>query len=201
MTINAKLKHLRISPRKVRLVTDLIRGLNVKNAQDQLKFLNKKASEPVLKLLNSAVANAHHNADLDKENLYISSIAVDPGPTLKRWRPRAMGRASSILKRTSHITLVLGERTPSSDKKSRSKAKVKIEDSTSKDIGKTKTEISSKAAEPIEKTKTEEGQKDLSRAKSIPPVRPYSTTSQSKKRFFSRQTFGNAKKLFRRKSI
>jgi len=198
--ITAKLKHLRISPRKVRLVTNLVKGLNIKEARQQLRFVGKRASEPVSKLLNSAVANAKNNAGLEEENLYISNITVDPGATLKRWRPRAMGRASSIMKRTSHITLTLKELVPSTPKKSRRKAEI----STPEDIGKTKTESLPQSDQPVEKIDPEQsrGKKtDLSSTKSVPPPKPYRTTSQSKKKFFSRQTFGNAKKFFRRKSM
>ncbi len=110
MKVKAKLNNLRISPRKVRLVADLIRGLDVSDAKTQLNFLVKKSSKPILKLLDSALANASNNFKLDKDNLYISEIFVNEGPTLKRIMPRAMGRAFYIRKRTSHITLVLQEK-------------------------------------------------------------------------------------------
>ena len=109
MEVQAHLRNLRISSRKVRLVADVIRGMNVGNAKIQLEFINKKSSQPVLKLLNSAIANARHNFNLNEDNLYISKIFINEGTTLKRWIPRAMGRASSINKRTSHITIVLDE--------------------------------------------------------------------------------------------
>ena len=109
MEVQAHLRNLRISPRKVRLIADVIRGMNVSNAKIQLEFINKKSSQPVLKLLNSAIANAKHNFNLSEDNLYISKIFVNEGTTLKRWIPRAMGRASSINKRTSHITIALDE--------------------------------------------------------------------------------------------
>lgn len=110
MQAQAKLRHLRISPRKVRLVAATIRGLDVQVAEDQLRFLNKKAARPLLKLLRSAVANAENNFKLKANNLYIHELRVDAGPTLKRWTPRAFGRASAINKRTSHITLILEEK-------------------------------------------------------------------------------------------
>ena len=109
MQTQAKLRHLRMSPRKVRLVVDLIRGLEVEPALNQLKFMQNKAAHPLTKLLNSALANAEHNHELKKDNLYIKEIRVDEGPSLKRWRPRAFGRASGIQKRTSHISLILSE--------------------------------------------------------------------------------------------
>ncbi len=109
MQVTAKVRYIRLSPRKVRLVADVIRGLNVEAALDQLNFMNKRARLPVMKLLNSAIANAENNFELDKGNLYIKEIRVDEGPTLRRWRPRAFGRATPIRKRTSHISIVLAE--------------------------------------------------------------------------------------------
>lgn len=109
MEVTAKLRYLRIAPRKVRLVADLIRGKNVEEATHILNFVRKRAAKPILKLLNSAIANATHNFQLKKENLYIAKITVDEGPKLKRWRPRARGIAYEIQKKTSHVTLVLAE--------------------------------------------------------------------------------------------
>ena len=109
MKVSASLRYLRIAPRKVRLVTDLIRGKSVEEAQTILNFVRKRATKPLLKLLKSAIANAHHNFQLAKDNLYISEIKVDEGPKLKRWRPRARGQAFEIQKKTSHVILVLAE--------------------------------------------------------------------------------------------
>ena len=109
MKVNAKLRNLRIAPRKVRLVADMIRGKSLVDARDQLKFTIKKSARPVLKLLNSAAANAENNFQLNPLNLYISKITVDEGPKNKRWKPRAMGRAGAIQKKSSHITIVLDE--------------------------------------------------------------------------------------------
>jgi len=109
----AKLRHLRIAPRKVRLVADLIRMMNVKEALAILHVTPKKAAKPVYKLLASAVANAKNNQDMDENKLYISKITVDEGPKMKRFRPRAMGRAYQILKRTSHINIELKEKNES----------------------------------------------------------------------------------------
>lgn len=105
--VTAKLSRLDMSPKKVRLVIDAVRGKKAAVAKRQLAFLNKKAAEPVLKLLNSAIANATHNHSLKEDTLEISEIRVDGGRTLKRWRPRAFGRAGKIRKRTSHIKIVL----------------------------------------------------------------------------------------------
>lgn len=118
MEVTAKLRYLRIAPRKVRLVADLIRGKNVEQATHILSFTRKRAAKPILKLLNSAIANAINNFQLKKENLYIDKITVDEGPKLKRWRPRARGVAYEIQKKTSHITLVLKE---SKNEKSKNK--------------------------------------------------------------------------------
>ncbi len=99
-----------MSPRKVRLVVNTVRGLTVADAETRLTFLPKLAAKPVLKLLRSAVANAEHNFKLDKKDLYVRHITADGGPTLKRWRARAFGRAAPIRKRTTHITLILATR-------------------------------------------------------------------------------------------
>lgn len=109
MDIKAKLKHLRIAPRKVRLVANAVRGENVLKARTFLNFTVKRATGPILKLLNSAIANAKNNHSIDESNLYISEIMVDQGQTLKRWMPRARGSATQIQKKTSHITLTLNE--------------------------------------------------------------------------------------------
>lgn len=109
MTVTAKLNYLRIAPRKVRLVADLIRGKSVEEAQAILDFTIGKSVHPLSKLLKSALASATHNFQLDLANLYISKIMIDEGPKLKRWRPRARGQAYEIQKKTSHITLLLDE--------------------------------------------------------------------------------------------
>lgn len=111
MEVKAHTRFLRMSPRKVRLVVDAVRGMAVEPALAQLTFMSRAAARPVKKLLESAVANATHNFKLDKEGLYIKSALVNQGPTLKRWRPRAMGSAAPIMKRTTHITIVLESKT------------------------------------------------------------------------------------------
>lgn len=109
-TARAHLHALRIAPRKVRLVVDSIRGLDVQRAQRVLAFQQKIASRSVLKLLRSAIANAKQNHQMDAERLFIKSITADGGPTLKRFRPRAFGASAPIRKRTTHITVILEER-------------------------------------------------------------------------------------------
>jgi len=105
--ILAKLNNLRISPRKARLITDMVRGKRANNAQAVLGFCVKKGSLPLKKLLDSAIANAKNNFKLNEKDLFISLIKVDEGRTLKRWRARARGRACRIEKKTTNITLGL----------------------------------------------------------------------------------------------
>ena len=110
MEAKAYLKYARISPRKVSIVLDLIRGKDVATAMAILKNTNKIACESLEKLLASAVANAENNFGMDVSKLYVSTCFVCPGPIMKRIRPRAQGRAFRVLKRSSHITLVLKEK-------------------------------------------------------------------------------------------
>ena len=110
MEAKAHLKYARISPRKVKIVLDLIRGKDVAQAMAILKNTPKSASEYLTKLLRSAVANAENNFNMDASKLYVSECFVCPGPILKRIMPRAQGRAFRILKRTSHVTLVVAEK-------------------------------------------------------------------------------------------
>jgi len=109
-TATASVNHVRIAPRKVRLVIDLIRGKQVGEAIAILRHTPRAASPIIEKILNSAIANAEHNYQLNPNNLRIESAFVNEGPIMKRFRPRAMGRASRINKRTSHITLVVSEK-------------------------------------------------------------------------------------------
>ena len=110
MEARAYLKYARISPRKVQVVLDLIRNKPVHLANAILKHTPKAASEPLFKLLKSAAANAENNHSMNSELLYVAECFVSPGPTLKRIRPVSKGRAHRILKRTSHVTMVLKER-------------------------------------------------------------------------------------------
>jgi large subunit ribosomal protein L22 len=107
MEARAQARFIRVTPMKARRVVDLIRGLPAAEAQAVLRFAPQAASEPVGKVLASAIANAEHNFKLDTDTLVVSSAWVDEGPTLKRFRPRAQGRAYRINKRTSHITVVV----------------------------------------------------------------------------------------------
>ncbi|MFC7678146.1 50S ribosomal protein L22 [Paenibacillus sp. GCM10028914] len=110
MEAKAHARSIRIAPRKAQLVVDLIRGKQVGEAIAILRHTPKAASPVVEKLLNSAIANAEHNYSMDVSKLVVSQVYVNQGPTMKRFRPRAMGRASRINKRTSHITLVVAEK-------------------------------------------------------------------------------------------
>ena len=110
MEARAVAKYIRMSPTKIRQVADLIRGKSIREALAILRYTPKGSGLSLTKAVNSAVANAEHNYELDADKLYISQIMIDQGPTLKRFKPRAMGRADRIRKRTSHITVVVTER-------------------------------------------------------------------------------------------
>lgn len=186
--IKASLNNLRMAPRKVRLTANLVKGMKVLRAKAQLAFLIKKPAPLILKLLNSAVAGAKHNFSIEENNLFIKNIIVESGATLKRWLPRAMGRASAIRKRTCSIKLILAEIRPGAAKK---KAALKTEILKEEEI---MPEIKKKEETWIEP------EKEL-KPKGVPPAKPYGASSKSKEKNFSRQTFGNIKKIFRRKSI
>ena len=109
MMTRAHARFIRQSPYKVRRVLDLVRGLPVNDARVLLTHTNRRAAGPILKCLDSAVANAEHNLALDADELIIAEAFADEGPTLKRWRPRARGRATRIRKRTSHITIAVAD--------------------------------------------------------------------------------------------
>ncbi len=109
MSTSAKLTNSRISPQKMRLVADQVRGLPVEKALDVLAFSNKKAATVIKKVLESAIANAEHNEGADIDELHVAKVFVDEGPTMKRIQPRAKGRANRILKRTSHITVCVSD--------------------------------------------------------------------------------------------
>jgi large subunit ribosomal protein L22 len=110
MEIKAAARFVRISPQKVRLVMGQVRGKRVEEALNMLAFAPQRGAGIVKKLIHSAVANAQENTSMDVDSLYIAKIYADEGPTLKRWRPRALGRATRIRKRTSHLTVVLDEK-------------------------------------------------------------------------------------------
>jgi len=169
----AKLNYLHIAPRKVRVVAGLLRGLSVNEAEAQLLVNPRRPSVALLKLLRSAVSSAKHNSQLNPENLFIFEIRVDGGPMLKRYMPRAMGRATPIQKKSSHITLVLAE----SDKLASPRFKIVKAEKISK----------REKAERVKKTKGEKGErgeKEKELEKSKPQEKP-----------------GFMRRIFRRKSI
>ena len=110
METRAIARHVRIAPRKARLVADLIRGKRVDEALTVLKFTPKKGSRIIGKTLRSALANAQNTRSMDVDSLFVKAIYVDDGPRLKRWQPRAMGRATRLLKRLSHVTVIIAEK-------------------------------------------------------------------------------------------
>ncbi len=180
MLVDAKSKYIRVAPRKVRLVANLVRGMKVDEAEHALQFTVKRSTTPILKLLKSAVANAEHNFNMSKEDLYIAEIRVDGGPIIKRFRPRARGSASPIYKRTSHILLRVGsvsEKPGDDKKKSKKKEKAKIEKVYQEEKPKEEKSIDKKG-------KKEKGEKESSSIKDK-----------------TKDTKGDKKTIFRRKSI
>lgn len=159
MEVKASLKHLRMSPRKVRLVIDVIRKMPVNIALDQLKFINKKATDPVASVVRSAIANAVNTFSLEADNLYIKEICSDEGVMLKRWMPRAHGRATSIRKRGCHLTLVVAEIKESGKKEKKvvkiadpvKLEKLAAEGAKTAKVGKTKKEAKVKNSADAEK--------------------------------------------------
>ena len=206
MLFIAKLRHLRISPRKVRLIANLIKGLTVRQAEIQLKFSTKRSADSMLKLLKSAIANAEGDGKASKESLIVNNVTVDKGPTLKRWRPRAMGRASSIMKRTSHITLTLEQKgeavAKNLDKKSLKKIKGKTEMKEENKKEKTLLEEMSKAPENNKKL-AKDGKDDSIglKTKQSFSSKKHSSDSKPKKKIFGRQSVDSSKKTFKRKSF
>lgn len=178
--VTAKLRYLRIAPRKVRLVADLIRGKKVEEAQTILKFTTKKATKSLLKLLKSAIANAKNNFHLEESNLYISKIIVDGGSKYKRWFPRARGQASEIQKKTSHLTIVLDEITK---KPQRIKKVKKVEKTRPKPIK--GVEKVSKIEKPLKEGKPLTGRAKLRPEKEAPKPK----AEKGIKRIFRRKAF------------
>lgn len=146
MKVKAKLKNIRISPRKVRISADIVRGCDIEEAIFRLENTTKKSNEPIKKMLLSAVANAENNFNLDRGSLIITDIQVGEGMTMKRWMPRAYGRAASILKRSSHVYITLEGKEGAKKKVSKKKAEVKEADEV-------KTEGTEKTVEKVEEKK------------------------------------------------
>lgn len=117
MQVKSTSKYLKMSPKKMRLVANAIMGMDVSQALDYLEFIPKRAAPLILRTIKSAVADAEHNFSLKKDNLIIKEVLVNSGPTLKRWRARAFGRAAQIRKRSSHLSVILQEKEPTQDVK------------------------------------------------------------------------------------
>lgn len=200
MEVRARAKFIRMSPKKIRLVIDVIRGKSTDKALEQLNFINKKASLPIKKLIESGIANGVNNYELDKENLFIKEIFVDEGPALRRWMPKAFGRATPLRKRSSHITLVLSEIKDSGlkeAKKQKIEAPISLEKQ-GKNLSDTKfrgnkVEKNKKADKKIqEPTVDEDREKDI--------VDPRSQGKGKHVKIEGGSVKGFAKKIFRRKA-
>lgn len=155
MEVKAVEKFIRISPKKARLVADVIRGKNAKESLTILKFTPKKAAKIIYKALKSAISNAENNFNIDGEGLVIKSISVDGGPSLKRFQPVSKGQAHHILKRTSHITVVVSD--GKSNKVKSGKTEIKksevLENNSKEDKEKTPTKTTAKSAKTVGKEK------------------------------------------------
>ena len=142
MQVTSYLKSLRIPPRKVRLVTGILKGRDAVAAKHQLRYLPKRSSLPLSKLIDSALANAQNNFGLVKENMRIKDMVVDGGPVLKRFEPKGFGSTSPIAKRTSHVTVILEEKVPGlGGGKKASEAKPRTEPRSGSGTGEIKPEI------------------------------------------------------------
>lgn len=179
MKVNAKLNNLRIAPRKSKLVADLIKGLDVLEALDQLEVHIKRTSPHMKKLLLSAIANSENNFGLDKNNLYVYDARVGAGPTMKRWMPKAFGRAGEILKRTSKIEIILEERVEGKNRKTKEEMEAEMK----------KREKERKKEEKEQKETQEKSSKDSDKKGS---------EERTKKETPNK---GWAKKIFQRKSM
>jgi large subunit ribosomal protein L22 len=182
MQVKTKSKYLRISPKKMRLVTKLIQGMEAEKALSYLDFVPQKAGGYIKKTLKSAISNAEHNFDLEKDNLLIKEIFVNEGATLKRWRPRAFGRAGQIRKRSSHLEIILEEKEPR--KKAKTSPKKKLEEPEIKPLSEAEKVVS-------EDVDVKELKKEPTKPTPQPQIKK-PTTPQGKK---------NWRDVFRRKSI
>ncbi|TSC91588.1 MAG: LSU ribosomal protein L22p (L17e) [Parcubacteria group bacterium Licking1014_17] len=173
MKVTATLKYLRIAPRKVRLVSEVIKGMDAMAAINQLNYWAKRSARPIIKLLNSAMSNAHNNYGLVKDNLFIKEIRVDEGSKLKRFRAKGFGRAAPIQKKTSHITIVLDEKV----------AGLKAD----KKVKEEKPEVKEIKVEKAEKPKLETEKRKEKPAATI-GSRLSNTLKNTTRRFFRRKT-------------
>ena len=184
MKVSAKLKNLRIAPRKVGLVAKLIRGLDAEDALNQLEVHIKKSSPYIKKLLKSAISNAENNFGIDKDNMYVSDVTVGAGPMLKRWMPKAYGRAGMIHKRTSTIEIIIDERIEGKGRKSQEQL-----DKERKERLEKKRKLEKEAREKTEDQKTEKEKE----------FEPADMTEKDNKKSGGSGKWGS--KIFRRKSM
>ena len=198
MQVKATSKYLRISPKKMRLVTRIVKGMDANAALDHLRFIPKRAASLISKTLQSAIANAEHNFSLKKDDLFIKEIIVNSGPTLKRWRARAFGRAASIRKRSAHLSIILEPRELISDIKSK---KAKLKEPVIKSVPK-QDELPAKPVSE-EKIKPDKKRAFQPKDKEIFDVRRRAKrrTKQHLDRIRRKKTGGTLKQIFRRKSI
>jgi large subunit ribosomal protein L22 len=191
MKVTAELNNLRISPRKVKLVADLIKGMDAIEAVAQLDVAIKKTSGYMQKLLLSAIANAENNFGLSKSNLYVLDAVVGAGPTLKRWMPKAYGRAGQILKRTSKVRIVLEERVEGKDRKSKDQ------------MEKEKAEKVKKATQELrkEEERKKEEKKDEVKDAKTEKIAEVKTKSADKTKKTAEEPKSWKNKIFRRKSM
>lgn len=189
----AKLNNLRIAPRKSKLVADLIKGLDINEALDQLDVYVKRSSPYFKKLLASAISNGENNLGLDKNNLYVYDVKVGAGQVFKRWRPRAFGRAGKILKRTSKIEIILEERIEGKGRKT----KEEIEKARKERIQANKKIEKEHAKKETEKNKLSETQ-ESKKSKTEKKEELKKREDSGKK---EKQEKGWTKKIFRRKSM
>ncbi|TRZ82727.1 50S ribosomal protein L22 [bacterium] len=181
MIIKARLNHLQISPRKVRIVAKMIKNMNTKKAEQQLLYMNKKSAQPLLKLLKSALANAQHNFNIQEtSDFYVKNVRVDQGATLKRWRPRAFGRAYTVRKRSSRILLEIEIKDDKIIKKSK-------EEISQKKTGSATTKPSSLKKNDDEKTAKEKEPKTSFFNKDS--FSKKERLKNTKRRFFQRKSF------------
>ena len=192
MKVTAELNNLRISPRKVKLVADLIKGMDALEAVSQLEVAIKKTSGYMQKLLLSAIANAENNFGLSKNNLYVLDAVVGAGPTMKRWMPKAYGRAGEILKRTSKVRIVLEERIEGKDRKSKEQMEKEKKDK----LKKAATELKQKEKEEKEREATDE---KVTKTDKVAGDKILKTEEKVKKGKSDSKTWTN--RIFRRKSM
>lgn len=204
MKVHAELNNLRISPRKVKLVGDLIIGMDAPEAASQLDVAVKKTSGYMQKLLLSAIANGENNFGLAKDNLFVFDVQVGAGPTLKRWMPKAYGRAGQILKRTSKVRIILEEIIEGKDRKSKEQMEKEKEERMKKAVAELKKEPARNVAHSVaggEKERKEEDEKN----KETKNIKPEKLTEKNAKAGENIKQTAEKKswksKIFRRKSM